>query len=641
MVTQLDTPVRAELLEASDAVIDDAVMHADLLALRGLLYQLTGDEEVAAAHLNRPGPGRTLPGEDDDRPLLRRKAAEFLKAYRDAGAGEISIGPEDRLPTSLRLACNFELADEDMGLYIEELALDPWARGLDWKVPPPVERLETFRVIVVGGGLGGLNAAVQLKRAGIPFTVLEKNSDVGGTWYENRYPGCRVDTQSRSYTNLFGVNYSYPYSHCPSSETERYFHWVADTFDLRDDILFDTEVRSMVWDEAASEWQVTIDGPAGVQVVRASGVITAVGFLNRPKLPDIDGMADFLGPSFHSARWPHDLDITGKRVAVVGTGASGYQMIPEIALVAEQVVVLQRTPQWFMPTPGYRTPYPPQVNWLDRSLPFYTNFMRFQAAISIRFLSDFSEIDPDFDDPDACSAANKAMRDLSIAFLERKLGDPELVRRMTPPHPYLSARPLAVDSEYSVLDAIKADNVTLVTDGIQQITESGIQTVTGELHDVDVIVYATGFHATDYLFPMSIIGRDGVSIEQAWADDGARAYLGCMVPSFPNMWIVYGPNTNGGMHPASFHEVVVRHALECMAHLIVDDNRSIEVTNEAYWRHNRLVDERNARKVWSDPRAHNYYWTQDHGRSAVMCPFYPWEIWHSLRQPTLDDFTVR
>jgi 4-hydroxyacetophenone monooxygenase len=626
-----ESHVREELLAASDEVIEDAVDHADISALRGLLYQLTGDDEVARANLDA----------DDDTQLLRRKGAEFLQAYRDRGAGDISIGPEERLPTSLRLASHFELADEDMGLWIEELALDPWARGLEWKTPPPPEGLEAFEVVVIGGGLGGLNAAIQLKRAGIPFTVIEKNPDVGGTWWENRYPGCRVDTASRSYTNLFGVDWSYPYSHCPASENERYFQWVTDTYGLRDDIVFETEVRSMAWDEDTSEWHVSVDGPDGERVLRANAVITAVGFLNRPKLPDIDGMSDFRGPSFHSARWPDGLEVKGKRFAVIGTGASGYQMIPEIALEAEHVVILQRTPQWLMPTPGYRSPYPPQVNWLDRNLPFYSNFMRFQAAISIRFLSDFSEIDPGFDDPDACSAGNKALRDGCLAFLEHKLGDdPELVRTMTPPHPYLSARPLAVDAEYSVLDVLQSDHVTLVTDGIRRITDTGIETVTGEHHEADVIVYATGFHATEYLFPMTIIGRDGVTIEKTWAEDGARAYLGCMVPGFPNLWMVYGPNTNGGMHPASFHEVVGRYALECMEHLIVNDEREVEVTEDAYWRHNRVLDERNARKVWSDPRAHNYYWT-DFGRSAVMCPFYPWEIWHSLRHPSFDDLVVR
>jgi 4-hydroxyacetophenone monooxygenase len=515
----VETHVREGLLAASDEVIEDAVTHADPMVLRGLLYQLTGDEEVARARVNPVGAAARgiADAPEDDAPLLRRKAAEFLKAYRDAGAAEISIGPEERLPTSLRLASDFELADEDMGLYVEELSLDPWARGLQWQAPPPPDRLEAFNVIVIGGGLGGLNAAIQLKRAGIPFTVIEKNRDVGGTWWENRYPGCRVDSQSRAYTNLYGVDYSYPYSHCPASENESYFHWVADTFALRDDIVFDTEVRSMAWDETTSEWQLSVAGPDGERTLRARAVITAVGFLNRPKLPDIEGMSDFRGPSFHSARWPDGLELKGKRFAVIGTGASGYQMIPELALEAEHVVILQRTPQWFMPTPDYRTPYPPQVNWLDRNLPFYTNYMRFRAAMTIRFMADVSEIDPNFDDPDACNPRNKASRDACIAFLTHKLGDPELVRKMTPPHPYLSARPLAVDSAYSVLDVLKSDNVTLETDGIRRITETGIETAAGTHHDVDVIVYATGFHATDYLFPMTIIGRDGVTIEKTWA----------------------------------------------------------------------------------------------------------------------------
>lgn len=636
-MSRSESHVREELLAASDAEIEDAVEHAEPLVLRGLVYQLTGDDEVRRAHLNLD----PAASDADDTPLVRRKAADFLKAYRDRGAGEISIGPEERLPTSLRLASTFELADDDMGLYVEELSLDPWARGLDWTTPPSRERLDAFNVIVIGSGLGGLNAAIQLRRAGIPFTVIEKNPDVGGTWFENRYPGCRVDTQSRSYTNLYGVDYSYPYPYCPASENERYFHWIADTFQLRDDILFDTEVHSVVWDETTGEWTVSVDGPDGARQLRARAVITAVGFLNRPKLPDIEGMDDFRGLAFHSARWPADLEVKGTRFAVIGTGASGYQLIPELALDAEHVVILQRTPQWLSPTPGYRTPYPPQVNWLDRNLPFYSNFMRFRAAVSIRFLSDFSEIDPNFDDPDACSAGNKVMRDNCLAFLERKLGDrPDLVQKMTPPHPYLSARPLSVDSEYSVLDVLQSDNVTLVTDGIRRITETGIETVNGEHFDVDVIVYATGFHATDYLFPMTIVGRDGVTIEQTWAEDGARAFVGCMVPGFPNLWMVYGPNTNGGLHPASFHEVVARYALECIQHLIVDDRRAIEITDDAYWRYNHLLDERNARKVWSDPRAHNYYWTE-FGRSAVMCPFYPWEIWHFLRHPDLADLEIR
>ena len=191
---------------------------------------------------------------------------------------------------------------------------------------------------------------------------------------------------------------------------------------------------------------------------------------------------------------------------------------------------------------------------------------------------------------------------------------------MTPPHPPWSQRPVIVDSEYCVLDAILRDNVTLVTDGIRRINKTGIETTDGTQHDVDVIVYATGFHANDYLFPMKITGRDGRTLEEFWADGGARAYRFCMIPGFPNLWSLYGPNTNGGLGPGSFHELVTLYALQCIERLILDGQEVDRAKEEAYWRYNKEVDERNARKVWSDPRAHNYYWT-DHGRSAVMCPF--------------------
>ena len=218
--------------------------------------------------------------------------------------------------------------------------------------------------------------------------------------------------------------------------------------------------------------------------------------------------------------------------------------------------------------PAYRLLLPPQVNWLDRNLPFHTNFMRARAC-TLDALAEVAQIDPEFDDPHACSALNKRARDASLGFLERKLDNPDLVAAMTPAHPVWSARAVMVDPEYSILDALKRDNVTLVTDGIERIEPSGVVATgpngkDGALHEADVIVYATGFHATEYLYPMTITGRDGVTLEQTWAKDGARAYLGCMMPGFPNLWSVSGPNTNGALNVASFHEKVALYALQCL-----------------------------------------------------------------------------
>jgi 4-hydroxyacetophenone monooxygenase len=249
-------------------------------------------------------------------------------------------------------------------------------------------------------------------------------------------------------------------------------------------------------------------------------------------------------------------------------------------------------------------------------------------------------IDPDFDDPHTVSPLNRTTRETSLAFLQRKVADPQLRAIMTPEHPPWSARAVMVDSDYCVLDAIQRDDVTLVTSGIRRITETGIEDGDGTHHVVDVIVYATGFHASEYLFPMKVTGKGGVTLDDLWKVGGSRAHRFCMYPGFPNLWSVYGPNTNGGLGPGAFHELVTRYALECMERLILEGKHAIEPKREAYDRYNADVDERNACRVWSDPRANSYYWTE-HGRSAVMCPFTGPEIFDLLRHPAFDELEIR
>jgi 4-hydroxyacetophenone monooxygenase len=633
--------IRSELLLATDQQIVDAVEVADLMALRGLLYYLTGDEEVARIQTTLVRQKSfTVPAvvDEEDVAVLRRKAVEFLIRYRDGGAGNIT-GAVDRLSTSLRLATGLELNDADVAFYLEELALPEHARSLRWQQEPSREQLEGFKVIVIGAGMGGLTAALELKRAGIPYVVFEKNAGVGGTWYENRYPGARVDTPSRGYTNTYGVNFEYPYAFCPWDENQRYFDWVADSWDLRQHIEFNTEVSALTWDQDAGEWVVDIDGPDGQRTERANCVITAVGFLSRPSIPDSLEASKFDGPSWHTARWPENYSVKGKRFAVIGTGCSGYQMIPELAKEAEHVTIFQRTPQWLMSTPGYLSPFPPEVNWLDRNLPFYSNFLRSRTAVVTHSYTLLTEIDPNYDDPYSCNPLNKELRDAAIAFLESKLKDPELVAAMTPPHPVWSARPVNCDTDYNVLDAILRDNTTLVTAGIREINASGVEANDGTQHDVDAIVFATGFHATDYLLPMTVTGRNGKDLHELWLKGGARAYLGSMVPDFPNLWMVYGPNTNGSFGAATFHELVTRYALECMEQLIVGKRREIAVREEAYTKYNELIDERNARRVWSDPRASNYYWSR-HGRSVTQNPLTPTEMYELLRHPKFEELQI-
>ncbi len=635
------TAKRPELLEATDETIVDALEYADPMVLRGLLYQLTGDEELAEVRLTsgRGGRGRSVQtvAEASDVAMIRSKAAAFLRGYRDAGAGDIPPGPPERLRASLGLAAGTEVPAAELGMWTEQLALDPFARGLVWSEPPSPQQLQDFSVIVIGAGLTGLNAAVQLRHAGIPFTVLEKNPAVGGTWYENRYPGARVDTGSRTYTHIFGADFPYPSPYCPQIENEKYLNWVADDFDLRKNIVFGTEVRSLVWDDESAVWHVTADGPEGEQSWQADAVIVAVGFLSRPNIPPIDGLETFQGRYFHTARWPSDVDVTGKRVAVVGSGCTGYQLAAELAHDAGHLYLFQRSPSWVFDVPGYLAPYPPQINWLDRNFPYLTNFIRFtNSYMNNPGVSGASlAIDPEFDDPYTVSATNKRVRDDRIEFMRSKFADrPDLMEKMLPDVPPFSIRPVFVDRDYSVYDALLLDHVSLVSETIDKVTETGIRLNNGDECSVDVIALATGFKANDYLWPMEVRGRGGARVEDLWAKDGARAYLGTMLPGFPNFFMLYGPNTNYNVGILAVHlaEVVTRFALECIASLITEDKTKVEVTSDAYWQYNDVLDRAQATRVYMDRRVHTYY-QNEFGRSATNGAIDARVLWEWLRDP--------
>lgn len=633
---------QSELLTATDEMIDDAVLYADPMVLRGLVYQLTADRLLLPIDVDSANTGiseRVTVRDPADVEMIRTKAASYLKSCRDAGAGDVPIGPMERLPRSLGLTAGRDIPAAELDMWLEQLALDPFARGITWPEPPSRESLEKFSVIVIGAGMGGLNAAVQLAHAGIPFTVLEKNSEVGGTWYENRYPGARVDTPSRTYTHVFGANFDYPSPFCEQRENERYLNWVADHFDVRKKVQFDTDVKSVVWDEDAKSWEITAEQASGQRIWRANAVITAVGFLSRPNIPAVPGLDDFDGDVFHTARWPTDLDLTGKTVAVVGSGCTGYQLVPELVKQTGHIFHFQRTPNWVFDVPGYLSRYPPQVNWLDRNFPYLANFVRFHQSWVRRpeATQAANEVDPEFEDPIALSAANKAVLDQRLEFMRSKFADrPELMAKMLPAAAPMSARPVLVDRDYNIYDVLLDDEkVTLVTDGIRQVTTAGIVSGDGAEYPVDAIALATGYRANDYLWPMEVRGRGGVSPQELWAKDGARAYLGGLLPGFPNFFMLYGPNTNANVGFAAIHleELVTRFALGCIAGVIAQGKDTVDVTMDAYWTYNEELDRAAASKVYLDPRANSYF-TNEFRRSATNGAIDPRLLWRWLRDPT-------
>ncbi len=638
--------VRSELLEASDAQIDAAVRQSDPMALRGLIYQLTEDEALVDVQTCKQRifmAEAAIPATPEDAELIFSRASAFLKRYRDEGALPVGPGPLDRLETSLALTAGETLDPNELPMWIEETAIDPWARSLTWPATPPAEALSTFSVAVIGAGMGGLGAAVQLKRAGIPFFVLEKNDDVGGTWFENRYPGARVDTPSRAYTHIFGADFVFDYPFSPQHQNEEYFRWVAETHDLRDKIQFETEVRSMTWSDSEALWIIDAVTPTGPRTWRANGVISATGLLARPNIADFPGEDAFEGPVFHTARWPRDLDHTGKRVAVIGTGATGYQMVSEMARQAEHVVMVQRTPQWVFEVPGYLSEFNPEVTWLDRNLPYHINFMRFRTnwLTGEHVYGEVFNLDPTWVSEDGVSrsAINAEVIAGRKAYIAEKFaGRSDLIEAMTPPHPPFSARPILVDAKYNIYNALMSDKVTLASGSVERITKNGI-VVAGQEYETDIIVKATGFRANDLLWPMEITGRNGLTVEQFWAKDGCRAHVaGSTMPGFPNMFILFGPNTNpaqgGGI--VNHEEMVTRFALECFAKLILTGKKSVEVSQFAFEQYNEKLDQRERLKIYTDDRAQNFF-MNSYRRSSVMCPFGPSELWQMLREQNQGD----
>jgi 4-hydroxyacetophenone monooxygenase len=630
--------------EAVTATAAQALNFADPLALRGLLYQLTGDEELKTIQLGvLPGmfvgemAGLTDPAEIG---RLHEKVLAMLAQHR---AGTLKSPPQTRehLREAISLAVGEEIADADADFWIEELALDSAARDLNWDATPSPQQLKDFHVVVVGAGLAGVNAAVRLKRAGIPFTVIEKNSGAGGTWFANTYPGARVDVPSRVYSHTFAVDYPFEHMFAPQPENEKYVNWCVDEFDVRPNIDFSVEVTSVQWNDDSKTWTIEAKSAGGAsKEYTANVVIAAVGFLDRPNIPDIPGIDTFTGPLFHTARWDDSQDLTGKRVAIIGTGASACQLAPALADIAGQLTIFQRTPPWILSIPGNDMALPDDMLWLNENVPFYNNWMRLRIgwAVADRNFRPTLYRDPEWQDPISISAGNHAMMENLSAYIRDQVGDdPDLLAKTLPDYPPLAKR-FVVDSGW--FRTLKRDDVDLVAEAVARIEPNGIVSASDEFYEFDVIVLATGFRATDYLWPMEITGRDGQSIAQRWEKDGARAYNGLTVPGFPNFFMLYGPNTNAFANgPVVWSELQTRYALEWIKLMVERDVAAAEVTKAAYDDFNARLDERLSTSVWMDPAQTSYY-VNEFGRVTTNGPWSTEEYWQAIRRPNTDDYKL-
>lgn len=500
---------------------------------------------------------------------------------------------------------------------------------------------QNLSVLIIGAGVSGLCAGVLLKRAGIPFTIVERSDNVGGTWWDNQYPGCGVDTPSHLYTFSFAP-YEWPYYFSPREDLHRYMRYITDTFDLWPHISLNTTVDAAAFDETAQLWRVTMHNAVGEPSVAETRIlISAVGALNQPKIPRLPGADTFTGPSTHTARWPDDLDVAGKRVGVVGTGASAMQLVPAIVDIADQVTVFQRSPQWAGPYERYKVPIPEAAQVLFREIPLYEEWYRQRLAWCYNDRIHMSlQKDPDWEFPDrSINAINDAHRRYFTRHIVEELGDrQDLLDQVLPCYPPFGKRILF---DHHWFRKLANDEFRLVTESIERVEPRGIRTTDGELHEIDILVYATGFDATRFMSSFDLRGRGGTLLREEWDDDDCRAYMGMTIPGFPNFFCLYGPNLQVG-HGGSIiflTECEVRYLVDGIRQILQEGLGVLEVSRDVYDQYNRRVDNAHANMVWTHPGMSTYY-RNSRGRIVVNNPFRVVEFWHNTKKLDLKDFDV-
>lgn len=450
------------------------------------------------------------------------------------------------------------------------------------------------RIAVVGAGMGGLCAAIQARQAGHEVTIYDSADSVGGTWRANRYPGVACDVPALLYQFSFAPNPHWSHHYARGAEIHAYTRALVEQFGLGAVLRLNEGVTRATWDDAARCW--TIETQKGARET-FDVLVPAVGQLSRPTLPDIAGLAEFAGDRWHAADWPDGASLAGKRVGVIGSAASAVQLIPEVAREAAQLVVFQRTANWCVPRRDQ--PVTDETKMLlMTNIPLAMKLGAMQRQMIFDQADHFSWQAFQWT-PEGRAAFTRTALD----HLAEQVPDAELRRKLTPDYPIGCKRILITDDFYP---ALMRDNVTLETAPIARIEAAGVRTGEG-FHALDTLIFATGFETTQWNWTMAVTGRDGITLKDQWRD-GPAAYLGIMVSGFPNMFILYGPNTNLGHNSISFMiEAQVGYMLNTLAALDAAGAHAADVTAEGQRRFYQRIEQSLAATVWADPHCHSWY----------------------------------
>jgi len=614
---------------------------ADPGVLVAVLAQLTGDPAVVDRFAPRityaPDPPEQAGATDPE--TAAQLIEEIVAALREPRRADAV--PADDLDLFTRVApvaLGGEIGPEYLQLLLEQGGFQP-----SQPVLPRTAKLPAgFRVVIIGAGIAGITAALACAEAGIDYQIIERNDEVGGTWYTTTYPGIGVDTPSAYYSLSRDINGDWSSYYPQGAEYQAYLVSVADKNDLRKHTRFGTKVEALWWEERRQQWQIRSVGPDGTRDVSyANVVIPAAGYLNRPRWPDLPGRETFSGISIHSAQWDRRLDLTGKRVAIIGAGCTAVQIVDACVDQVAHMTVFQRQPHWVAPRRRASDDVPAYRRWLGTRLPYYANWVRLKSYWGTSD-NNYPVILHDQDwaaEHLSISPANDVLLQICLDYIDRVFGaGSELARKVTPDFAPYGKRIIRDPGGYYA--ALAREHVDVEASEPARVNEAGIVTADGTQIDLDVIVYATGYYL-DFLSTVDIRGRDGKKLTDEWGD-APRSYRGGMVPGFPNMFISSAPNYSPG-HGAGHNfgvEVMVHYVMECLQLMALRKASTMEVTQRAYEDYVAGIDAAMAGTVWRHtPSAHTYY--RSGGRIVISFPYRLVDFWRDHRAPVEEDLELR
>jgi len=483
---------------------------------------------------------------------------------------------------------------------------------------------ERFAAVIIGTGFSGLVMAIKLKERGIhDFIILEKAKAIGGTWRENTYPGAECDVPSALYSYSFAPYTFWEFKWSKQPQILEYIKHVVSTYDLEKHIEYEKEMLGADWDDNKGIWiTATKDGSS----YESKFLISAIGQLHYPSIPEFNGRSKFKGPSWHSAQWNHDIDLKNKTIGVIGNAASALQFIPEIAKEASKVAVFQRSANWVLPKRGRA--YKEWEKKLVARLPILLKIYRFRLWLlggGLFFLM-----------KNGNSGLRKMYQNRTLNFIKRHINDPEKIKALTPTYPLGAKRVLFSDYYYPTL---ALENVSLITENLKEITPSGVKTKDDKEHVLDALVFSTGFKTNPFLQGLDIKGKNGISIREYWKNE-PKNYLGMTVCNFPNLFIMYGPNTNLGHNSILImSEAQASYIAQCASALENQGWKSMEIRESALNEYHENSQERLNNMIWA--QVDNSWYRSDNGNIPNNYPGRTMEYMWATRKVKFDDYILR